>query len=409
MWGSNQLRGVLAPLASSPVVPDEARRGNFLHDSRVSTPLAGVGVYAVIRALEVAIAAFLLPRGRFHYIHKPLWNWMTTSFDASYFHSIAAHGYIVKPGSTTLPPYTWFPGYPASIDTIAWLPGMGVARAGMVVTFAAGLAAAWGLVRLGLALTGDRRISVLMVALWCAAPGCLVLSMMYSEALFCALAVWTLVALVERRWLGASVLTILAGLTRNTALALIAAVSFAALAALIQAARTRQPFAVWWRPLAAALSAPFGLVGYSTFVGLRLHRADGLVWLEKYKSSMFFDWGVSTWHVIERTVIGGWAADVMLSVVIIIVALALTAWSLTERVPAFLHAYTVVVVVMAVMTNSFYLGSKPRFLVPAVLLSFPVARVLAQARTRVLIPLICLLVAASTWFGLFIMSVGWAP
>jgi hypothetical protein len=42
-----------------------------------------------------------------------------------------------------------------------------------------------------------------MAALWAVAPGSIVLSMLYSEALFCALAIWSLIALVERRWLTA--------------------------------------------------------------------------------------------------------------------------------------------------------------------------------------------------------------
>jgi hypothetical protein len=44
-----------------------------------------------------------------------------------------------------------------------------------------------------------------------------------------------------------------------------------------------------------------------------------------------------------------------------------------------------------------------------VLLGLPLARLLAPARTWVLIPLIAMFAAASTWFGLYLMSVGWAP
>ena len=34
---------------------------------------------------------------------------------------------------------------------------------------------------------------------------------------------------------------------------------------------------------------------------------------------------------------------------------------------------------------------------------------LARARVWVLIPLIAVFAAASTWFGLYLMTVGWAP
>ena len=47
---------------------------------------------------------------------------------------------------------------------------------------------------------------------------------------------------------------------------------------------------------------------------------------------------------------------------------------------------------------------------PAVLRALPVARLLAPMRTSVLVPLICVLAIATTWFGLYLLAiVGWAP
>jgi uncharacterized SAM-binding protein YcdF (DUF218 family) len=43
------------------------------------------------------------------------------------------------------------------------------------------------------------------------------------------------------------------------------------------------------------------------------------------------------------------------------------------------------------------------------LLGLPLARLLARASIWVLIPLIAILAAASTWFGLYLMTNGWAP
>lgn len=122
---------------------------------------------------------------------------------------------------------------------------MTLLAAGLAVTAVAGLATAWGLVILGLKLTADPRVGLLMVAIWAVAPGSAVLSMVYAEALFCALAVWALIALVGQRWLTAAGLTALAGTVRSTAAALVAAVAVAAVAALIaliRAVRTGQGF-----------------------------------------------------------------------------------------------------------------------------------------------------------------------
>ena len=92
------------------------------------------------------------------------------------------------------------------------------------------------------------------------------------------------------------------------------------------------------------------------------------------------------------------------------VAVLLMLWSLTERIPLGLHAYTVVVVVMALVSSANWIGSKPRFMLPAILLALPVARLLAPLRTSVLLPLFAVLTALSTWFGLYLVTIArWAP
>jgi hypothetical protein len=283
------------------------------------------------------------------------------------------------------------------------------------VTAVAGLAAAWGLTALGMKLTGDPRISLLMVAIWAVAPSSTVLSMVYAEALFCALAIWALVALVSRRWLTAAGLTLAAGTVRSTALALILAICAAALIAVIQAVRARQPFAqwwraLWWRPLAAVLLAPLGLLGFLGYVALATHRLDGWFWAEKHVMHMTFDWGTSTLRVVKGTVLGTPSVAAVLVVAAITAAALLMLWSLTERIPVYLHVYTIVVVVMALTTSANWISSKPRFMLPAVLLALPLARLLAPLRTSVLVPLIGVLAVATTWFGVYLPVIArWTP
>ena len=375
---------------------------------RFPLPLYGSLVFAGIRVLSLATAAFLLPRGRFRELHYSLQQ-LIRSWDGGRYLIIAVHGYSYVPGNMRHDSiFAWFPGYPAAIHAIAWIPGVGPVGAGVAVTIAAGLAAAWGLTRLGMTLTGDRRVSLIMAALWAVAPGSIVLSMLYSEALFCALAIWALIALVERRWLTSAGLTILAGTVRSSALALVAAVTVAALPALIQAARAQQRIAGWWRPAAALLLAPLGLLGYWGYVAWAVHRPGGWFWIEKNVQSSF-DWGQGTMLALKNAILDGPPAYVALILLVIAAAVALTICTLTERMPACLHAYTLVIVLTAFTAGSYYLGSKPRFLLPAMLLGLPLARLLAPVRTWVVIPLIAMLAAASAWFGLYLMSVGWAP
>ena len=367
-------------------------------------------IYAGIRLLGLIMTVFLLRHGTFRQRGVSLAQWVTGG-DGGFYRAIAAHGYQYQPGQAAhASVFAFFPGYPAAIGSLAWLPGVSIALAGFAVTVLAGMAAAWGLVALGLKLTADPRISLLMAAIWAVAPGSIALSRVYAEALFCALAVWTLVALLNRRWLTAGALVVLAGIMRSTALALIAAVAVAVLITLIQAARTRQRIALWWRPVAALLLAPLGLIGYWAYVALATHRLDGWFWIEEHVFHMSFDWGIGTARVIRHTFLDAPSAAALLVVLAFLAALGLTAWSLTERIPLYLHAYTVVVALMALTTSANWISSKPRFILPAVLLALPLARLLAPLRTSVLVPLLVVLTVASTWFGLYLAIIAqWAP
>jgi hypothetical protein len=386
-----------------------ARRWPFPRSGRLPLPATAAVVYLGIRVLQLFFVAFLLRRGAFQQAHLSLEQWINGG-DGAYYRAIAAHWYDHKLiYLSSLKVFASFPGYPAAIDSLAWLPGISIPAAGFAVTILAGLAAAWGLTTLGLKLTADSRISLIMVAIWAVAPGCIALSRVHSEALFCALAVWALVALVDRRWLTAGILVMLAGTVRSTALALVAAVGVAAVLALIQAARTRQRIGAWWRPVAALLLAPLGLLGYWGYVAWVTHRPAGWFWIEEHRFHTSFDWGESTIRVISGTFLDRPSVAGLLVVLSILAAVALTAWSLTERIPVYLHVYTLVVAVVAFTISANWLSEKPRYFLPAVLLALPVARLLAPLRTSVLVPLIVVLTLASTWIGVYLVVIaGWA-
>ena len=398
---------------TAPVRPDPAatgRRWPVPGPPRLSLPLTGALIYAGIRVLSVAIAAFVLQHGKFSDRHWSLLRWMRAA-DGGHYLAIAAHGYTYPPGQLAhASVFSFFPAYPAAMSALARLPWVTLVGAGLAVTAIAGLAAAWGITVLGMKLTADPRISLLMVAVWAVAPTSTVLEMLYAEALFCALAVWVLIALVDRRWLTAAGLTIVAGTVRSTAVALVAALVVAAAAALVEAARTHRRIAEWWRPLAAALLAPLGLLGFLGYVAVRTGLLDGWFWIENHTFHMVFDWGISTLRLVKGTFLGSPAVPDVLVVLAVVAGALLTVWSLTERIPLYLHVYTVVVVVMALASSANWIGSKPRFLLPAILLALPVARLLAPLRTSVLVPLIAVLTALSTWFGLYLIVIGrWAP
>ena len=386
-----------------------ARRWSVPQPPRLPLPATAAVVYLGIRVLQLIVVAFLLRHGAYQRAHLSLEQWINGG-DGAYYRAIAAHGYdheLIRLSNSKV--FASFPGYPAAIDSLAWLPGISIAAAGFAVTILAGLAAAWGLTTLGLKLTADSRISLIMVAIWAVAPGCIALSRVHSEALFSALAVWALVALVDRRWLTAGILVMLAGTVRSTALALVAAVVVAVVLALIQAARTRQRIGAWWPPVAALLLAPLGLLGYWGYVAWVTHRPDGWFWIEEHRFHTSFDWGTSTIRLISGTFLDRPSVAGLLVVLSILGAVALTAWSLTERIPVYLHVYTLAVAFVAFGISANWLSEKPRYFLPAVLLALPVARLLAPLRTSVLVPLIVLFTLASTWIGVYLLVIaGWA-
>ena len=349
---SGHAYGNFTALRTRPVSAVSAVSGERGTGSGFRIPFYGALVFAGIRVLALTVAAFLLPRGKFRELHYSLPH-LVSSWDSGRYLIIAVHGYSYVPGDTRHDSvFAWFPGYPAAVHAVAWIPGAGVVWAGLAVTIAAGMAAAGGLAKLGMTLTGDRRVGLLMAALWAGAPGSIVLSMLYSEALFCALAIWSLIALTERRWLTAAGLTVLAGTVRGSALALVAAVTVAVLPVLIRAARTRQPLAAWWRPAAALLLAPLGLLGYWGYVAWAVRRPGGWFWVERSVRNGF-DWGQSIMLALRNTIVDGPRAFVVLALLAIAAAVVLAVGSLTERMPLGLHVYTVVIVLTALFAGPY--------------------------------------------------------
>ncbi len=395
---------VTGPAAPAPPIPPAKPKPRI----RFSLPLSAMLVYAAIRALSLAVIAYLLPRGMFRAMHYSLAH-VIEAWDANRYLIIAAHGYTYIPGNLHHDSlFAWFPGYAGVIDAIEWIPGVGPVRAAFAVTIASGLVAAWGLARLVVLVTGDSRVALITAALWALTPGSIVLVMLYPEALFCALAAWSLVALVERRWLTAGLLTALSGTVRVSASALAVAIAVAALPELVRAVRTRAPFAAWWRPLAALVLAPLGLLGYWGYAGWAWRKPDAWFFME-HKMNSSFDWGRSAFSIVKNAVLDGTTAPVALTLVVVAAAVILTGCLLAGHIPWSLRAYVLVVVITAVCTGPDYLGSKPRHLMVALLLGLPLARPLARTRAWVSVPLIAVLAVASAWFGLYLMSVNWAP
>lgn len=332
-----------------------------------------------------------------------------TSWDGAWFLALAAGGYDGVPAGfvdafgahTPQTSLAFFPGYPGLVAAVSWMSGVEVTAAAFVVSVGAGVVAGYGLVRLAETVPhGSRRAGLVLVGLFAAAPMSIVLSMTYSEALFCALAVWCLVGLLRRQWLLAGVCSAAAGLVRPTAAALVAAVVLAVLVAVGRGRAGR-------RPWVAALLAPSGLVGYLAFVAVRTGRWDGWFDLQWQGWASRLDGGRATLRFAGRMLTTAPSVLEVTTVWLLAGALALLTlcvldWWGSSAWPLLVYA---TVVLALDLGSDGVMNSKARLLLPAFVLLLPVAIRLARRRSAVVVLALTALTALSAWFGGYALTV----
>ncbi|MET7304505.1 mannosyltransferase family protein [Embleya sp. NPDC005575] len=395
-------------------LPDRLRTGvvDFAHRASASFRPARTAVlgYLIARAINLAVLGVMaLAAG------KPFWS-MVGSWDGVWFRDIADFGYVDKiPVSPAGKPYwtnvEFFPGYPWAVRLVGDVTGLSALNAGMIVTVSAGVVAAWGLYALGRELTGNHRVATLFALLWGVAPGSMVLTMVYSEALFVAFASWGLLAVVRRHWTLACGLCLLAGLTRNTAFGLVAALGVATLAIVLRRREDGTRIGLLApearRPVLATLVSPLACVGFIAWVGWLAGRPDGWVWIQDKAFNLRFDWGISTvqWMAKYLTHLG--RPIYVVCTFVIILSVGLMIWSLRDRrIPLPVHVYGGVVMLLALTTsNGWFFHSKPRFMLPAFTIALPLARLMAKWPRGVVISVLVAGAAFAGWYVGFLLYV----
>jgi hypothetical protein len=370
----------------TPVRPDTLR---------VLTP--GV-LYLAIRLLGVLVLVVLCV---VH--HKPL-AVALSAWDGQWYLQIAAHGYDgVGPDmvdgfghrdrNTAL---AFFPAYPALIRAVTVIPGIGVLGAAILVSLVMGVFTAYGLVRLARRIDPAGRIGLLLVALFAAEPMSVVLSMPYTEAMFCALAVWGLIGVLERKWLLAGACCAVAGLVRLTAAALVAVVLIAAVIAVV---RRRDS----WRPWLTVLLAPLGMVLYLGWVAIRTGRPNGYFVLQQRGWSSAFDGGLSTLSFAVETLSTNASVLETFTVWIVLIALVLLVLCIRNRLPWPLILFSFLVLVQDLGSDGL-MYSKIRLMLPAFPLLFPLVTGLAKQRTGARACILVLVVCFGAWFGAYSLT-----
>lgn len=316
---------------------------------------------------------------------------LTGRWDAVWYRRIAEDGYgytITLPNGDVHSDLAFFPLFPLLERALAAVTPLGAADAGLVVSWIASLAAAWGIYAVGAHFAG-RRAGVLLAVLWGVYPTAYVQSMAYTETLFTALAAWALYAVLRDRWLLAGALTVLAGLTRPSAAALIAALGVTALVHVVKERRLPA------RMAAGVLLAPLGWLAYVVYVGV-----------EQGSATAYFDvqggWGN---HVDGGVALARFIVGLPLPAALgLTAALALLGWVLAlcvrQRQPLPLLVYTVALVAIS-LVGSGYFGSRPRLMMPAFPLLLPAAAALCRVRTRTATLTLAGLALASGAYGAF--------
>ncbi|MFG3285448.1 hypothetical protein [Streptomyces sp. NPDC048111] len=370
-------------MTSAPPWADALRR---------AAPALGLFAAARLTGLLVfAVAAWhrgLSPRAR-----------LATAWDADWYTRIAAHGYgrtLFWPDGAVQSDLAFFPLYPGLIRAVTTVLPVTGGTAGLLLSWTAAAAAACAVHLIGERLYG-RRVGTVLVLLWGLLPHSIVLTMAYTEPVMTALCAWSLWAVLERRWLWAGSLALLAGLARPNAVAVVAAVLVGAGQELWRGDRRA------WRVWAGALLAPLGWCGYVLWVGLRTGDVFGGYFDVQAGWTSKFDFGLGTLRFLRRIATVPLDLGFPMAALLTGVMAVLFALLVLERPPLPLLVFTGVLVLIAV-GGAGYFESKPRFLLPAFPLLVPVALALTKARRRAAITVIAALAGLSFCYGAYLLT-----
>jgi len=369
---------------------------------RVGTVLAPALIFLGIRELGLLVLTWMAAHNS-RSVSEALRSW-----DGQWFLAIADGGYVGVPAGlvdafgrrSAETPLAFFPGYPTVVRWFAAIDGgggIGLVTSAFTVTIVSGVVCAYALARIGrLVNGGSPRTGLILVALFAASPMSIVLSMAYSEAMFCALAAWTLVGVLEKRWVLAGVCCTAAGLVRSTGAALVLALGLAVVVAI-----SKRRDGLW--PWVGGMIAPLGLLGYLVWVGTRTGEWDGWFALQQRGWGTGFDGGAATVRFSLDALADARSVLEVATVALIVVAVVLLVIGIVRKVEWPLLVYSAGVLAMDLASNGL-MNSKARLMVPAFTLLIPVALALAKRRPSTTVVTLSALAVASSWFGAYALT-----
>lgn len=335
---------------------------------------------------------------------------MLASWDGQWMLALAQHGYADVPVSltdahgqhTADTAYAFFPGYPGVVHTVSFL-GIGTYAAAITTSLVCGAAATVAAYRIGSWCatrrwpTGDARADqagMLMAVLFAATPMSIMLSMAYTEAIYCALAGWALWFVLEKRWTAAGFLTACAGLTRATAVALIAVVVIAAFV-------DRRADARAWLCI---VLAPLGWLAW--MVAVAVHTGSLMGWFDVQGDGWDtgIDFGRATLTYLRDTFAANQTAGDVFTAWVIVATIVLVVLNFVTRLPWPVALYGTLAAATVLLSTGL-MNSRVRLLLPAFVLLTPVALALAQRSRTTQLTVAAATTAVSAWFGAYMLGI----
>jgi Glycosyltransferase family 87 len=214
----------------------------------------------VLVALSLILAHLLVnvvrpdnPAARLR-VHQGLLAW-----DGGWYEEIAGHGYATA-GTQSV---RFFPGFPMVARALAWIPGVGVGTALILLANLLALAAMAALLVLVRHDFGDPGLARRTVWLLALAPSAYALVLGYADAALLLCAVVTVLAARTGRWWWAAMAGLAAGLVRPVGLLLVVPLVIE----VWQARRARATALGWTARLAAVVAPLAGTAIYLAWVG----------------------------------------------------------------------------------------------------------------------------------------------
>ena len=154
----------------------------------------------------------------------------------------------------------------------------------------------------------------------------------------------------------------------------------------------------------AAVAALLGVPAYLAWVGLRVGhwRAWFDIQSAGWGSRFDFGAGAATFVATALRTGDGW---IQVSVALILIAaVVLAVIAVTQRIWPPLVVYGLLALVLVIGQDGYY-HSKPRLLVPVLLILMPVARAVARARTRTAALVLTGYALFGLWYGAYLITV----